>query len=254
MPLSLSSAFAFTNACNHTDRFSSEHECGACEEELYDVRYTCIQCSVKLDRSVDFCDRPRCLDTRTEIDETVHLPSHDLVKFRRPVVVHYDLPRLFPAAKKALAHVQTTLKHSWHKPPVTGTRDDKLASDADDHGKGEGGDEWSSESGSDSQAEEGDSESNVDDASDGASSGEESESNSDSETSDSAASSRGVHSSTRSVRGRRGEGNPKRSNATPTCSMCTVTVQRPCFICIECKSRLQPSVTALCTTLTAHGD
>ncbi|KAI0656679.1 hypothetical protein C8Q70DRAFT_329793 [Cubamyces menziesii] len=213
-----------------------EYECGVCEEELYDVRYTCIQCSVKLDRSVDFCDRPRCLDTRTEIDETVHLPSHDLVKFRRPVVVHYDLPQLFPAAKEALARAQTTLKHSRHKPPVTGTRDDKLTSDADDHGKGEGGDEWSSESGSDSQAEEGDSESDVDGASDGAGSGEESESSSDSETSDSAASSRGVHSSTRSVRGRRGGGNPKKSNAIPTCSMCTATVQRPCFICIECKN------------------
>lgn len=252
MPLSPSSPFAFASLVGwpRTDPISSEYECGVCEEELYDARYTCMQCSIKLDGSVDFCDRPKCLNTRTDIEEAVHLPSHDLVKFRRPVVVHYDLPQLFLAAKEALARAQTTLKHSRSKPSATDTQNDKPKANADDHEKGDESDDWSSESGSDSQVEEGDSD--VDDASEDAGSGSESESNSGSEASDSTASGRGMHSSTRGVRGRRGGGNPKRSNATPTCSMCTATVQRPCFICIECKGGLQPSVTFLRIALTAH--
>ncbi|KAI0325484.1 hypothetical protein GY45DRAFT_240808 [Cubamyces sp. BRFM 1775] len=227
-----------------------EYECSACEEELHGARYTCIQCSVKSDCSIDFCDKPGCRDSRTDVEDTVHLPTHSLVKFRRPVVVHYDLPRLFVAAKDALARAQTTLKHSKQKRPIIGNQDERPNPEASDDKKDDAGEQWSSDSGSGSEAGEEGSDSG--DASDNT--GLSEENGSRSEASYSTTSSHSERSlATRGGRGRRGAGNSKKSNANPTCSMCSVTVQRPCFICIECEDVDDVFICSECDKLLDEG-
>ncbi|KAJ7777866.1 hypothetical protein DFH07DRAFT_796416 [Mycena maculata] len=94
-------------------RGTTEHNvyCDNCRAYVGGARITCLVCQmVSSWNTVDFCDSPRCIDSRVSRDDMQkpHQPHHDLMKVRR--VLHKRLVgKTFRDAKKALKHARTLI-------------------------------------------------------------------------------------------------------------------------------------------------
>ncbi|KAI0633750.1 hypothetical protein C8Q77DRAFT_1116698 [Trametes polyzona] len=186
-----------------------EYECDVCHDMGNGAHYMCIPCSIKCDDSVVLCDKPECRDALADLDDTIHLPTHDMIRLRRKTVFYRELPRLFNQARETIRRAQAVLNKS-------STRRRHVAqADADDVDMG--GDSPVSPRRKGSQMSLG---------------------------SDAVASSRtATHHSIRSdltdvsmpsSASKRTAARRGRRSGAPACISCSKEVRRPCLACVEC--------------------
>ncbi|KAM5533055.1 hypothetical protein V8D89_013270 [Ganoderma adspersum] len=77
--------------------------CDSCGKQIYGTRMVCMECGSRF--TFDFCDKPPCvgctIETRDDISSP-HLPTHDFVKLRAPIVHHREIGRVLRNAKAGI--------------------------------------------------------------------------------------------------------------------------------------------------------
>lgn len=77
--------------------------CDYCRDPIYGTRIVCLECGSRF--TFDFCDKPACVGctirTRDDISSP-HLPTHDFVKVRVPILHHHDIGKVLRDAKTGL--------------------------------------------------------------------------------------------------------------------------------------------------------
>lgn len=176
-------------------------------------------CSLALDVSVDFCDKAECRATATEIDDTTHLPTHDVIKLRRPTLLYHDLPHLFRLAKDTLKQAQNIFRKS-----ATTSTGIRRSRQEDDHVEGDRHISVRKRL----SAEDLDADALSEAGSAGSWAG--------TETGDDAS-----RTSSRSVGSKRIRSRRKRLAPVPSCASCQREVCWPCLVCVECEGKRIPS-------------
>ncbi|KAM5533024.1 hypothetical protein V8D89_013292 [Ganoderma adspersum] len=77
---------------------------------IYGTRVVCMECGSRT--TFDFCDKPACVGctVKTRDDfSSPHLPTHDFVKIRTPIVQHREIGKVLRNAMTALERVKVLL-------------------------------------------------------------------------------------------------------------------------------------------------
>ncbi|KAM5533025.1 hypothetical protein V8D89_013293 [Ganoderma adspersum] len=85
--------------------------CDYCEDAIYGTRVTCIECGTQ--DTLDFCDKPACVGCtiRTRGDmSSPHLPTHDFVKIRDPILHYREIGKVLRNATAGLKRAKNLLE------------------------------------------------------------------------------------------------------------------------------------------------
>ncbi|KAI1785889.1 hypothetical protein LXA43DRAFT_99677 [Ganoderma leucocontextum] len=125
--------------------------CDHCRSPIYGTRVACMECGSRF--TFDFCDKPACvgctIETRDDV-KSPHLPSHDFVKIRTPILHHREIGKVLRNAKAGLERAKNLLeKADAHK---CGGLVETLSENHDDNKPGEEKDGDDGEDGEDVEA------------------------------------------------------------------------------------------------------
>ncbi|KAI1783149.1 hypothetical protein LXA43DRAFT_904186 [Ganoderma leucocontextum] len=85
--------------------------CDHCDDPIYGTRMVCMECGSRF--TFDFCDKPACvgctIKTRDDISSP-HLPTHDFVKIRTPILHYREIGKVLRNAKNGLERAKNLLE------------------------------------------------------------------------------------------------------------------------------------------------
>ncbi|PIL33826.1 hypothetical protein GSI_03532 [Ganoderma sinense ZZ0214-1] len=84
--------------------------CDSCREPIYGTRVVCMECGLRF--TFDFCDKPACVGCTIESRDDLsspHVPTHDFVKVRAPILHHREIGRVLRDAKAGLERAKGLL-------------------------------------------------------------------------------------------------------------------------------------------------
>ncbi|KAM5543336.1 hypothetical protein V8D89_003210 [Ganoderma adspersum] len=85
--------------------------CDSCREPIYGTRVVCMECGLRF--TFDFCDKPACVDCTIPSRDDIaapHLPTHDFVKIRAPILHYREIGRVLRIAKAGLERARSLLE------------------------------------------------------------------------------------------------------------------------------------------------
>ena len=92
-------------------RTGSGISCDYCRDLIYGTRVVCLECGSRF--TFDFCDKPECVGctiaSRDDISSP-HLPSHDFVKIRAPILHDREIGKVLRDAKAGLERARSLLE------------------------------------------------------------------------------------------------------------------------------------------------
>ena len=85
--------------------------CDHCGNPIYGTRMVCMECGTRF--TFDFCDKPACvrctIKTRDDITAP-HLPTHDFIKVRAPILHYREIGKVLRSAKTGLERAKNLLE------------------------------------------------------------------------------------------------------------------------------------------------
>ena len=85
--------------------------CDHCGDPIYGTRMVCMECGTRF--TFDFCDKPACvgctIKTRDDITAP-HVPTHDFIKVRTPILHYREIGKVLRTAKKGLERAKNLLE------------------------------------------------------------------------------------------------------------------------------------------------
>lgn len=88
----------------------SEIKCCHCSDPICGTRVICMQCGSR--RTFDFCDKPECIASTIKTGDdlsSAHLPTHDIVKIRSPILHDREIGKVLREAKAGLERAKNLL-------------------------------------------------------------------------------------------------------------------------------------------------
>ncbi len=204
--------------------------CDNCGDRIHGTRMVCMECGSRF--TFDFCDKPACvgctIKTRDDITSP-HLPTHDFIKVRAPILHYREIGKVLRTAKTGLDRAKNLLEKAEEQ-----KRHGKLV---ENHEEGHSRDETNHD-GADKDGEDvGAVQAVV--AGEGGDAGKDGESGPNVEEP--------VSLPEKKVAPARREGmtsSDSESEAevvTPTCLRCEGPISKPCLYCIDCPGALFPT-------------
>ena len=117
--------------------------CDNCGDSIYGTRMVCMECGSRF--TFDFCDKPACVGCtiKTRDDATVpHLPSHDFVKVRAPILHYREIGKVLRNAKSGLERAKALLEKAEEQNRsglVANNEEDKAGDEKQHDGDGKDG-------------------------------------------------------------------------------------------------------------------
>ncbi|KAM5543339.1 hypothetical protein V8D89_003213 [Ganoderma adspersum] len=89
-------------------------KCDKCKGPIYGTRVVCMDPECGSSSTFDFCDKPECTDCTIDIQSrdnitSPHLPTHNLVKIRAPIVQHREIGKVLRHADTGLNRAKNLL-------------------------------------------------------------------------------------------------------------------------------------------------
>ena len=129
--------------------------CDSCKEPIYGTRVVCVECGLRF--TFDFCDKPACVGCTIPSRDDIaapHLPTHDFVKIRAPILHYREIGRVLRDAKAGLERARGLLEErEWRRRDREFLKNLAEAQAGDGEKSGEGAEE--NEDGGDGQDSEG---------------------------------------------------------------------------------------------------
>ena len=92
-------------------RIFSDVVCDHCKKHIYGTRVACMECGSRF--TFDFCDKPECVGCTVKTRDDVtspHLPTHDFVKIRSPIMHYREIGKVLRNAKAGLERAKALLE------------------------------------------------------------------------------------------------------------------------------------------------
>ncbi|KAI1783152.1 hypothetical protein LXA43DRAFT_1187180 [Ganoderma leucocontextum] len=210
--------------------------CDYCHDAIHGTRVVCLECGSRF--TFDFCDKPACVGCTIESrDDTLlpHLPTHDFVKVRAPIVHHREIGKVLRDAKAGLERAKSLLEEMDYQ-----KRCRELLKNYEEAQAGDGRGKQGSDDG----------EENEDDGDD-----QNGQANQDSEGT--------VSLPDKAIASARQEGMAASDSELEheafalTCLKCEAPISRPCLYCIDCPEDSKPFICSECDEQEAgfsHGE